>query len=77
MEEVMEFILALKALPFVEWGVAVSLILNVRLLYKYTQHDKIILLMADRSHRDMIQIDTLTGDYKISQPLNKSRPDVV
>ena len=69
----MDFFLAFKELTYIEWGLAISLFINIKLMYKYAQHDKIILLMADRSHRDIIQIDTLTGDYKIAQPLNKPR----
>ena len=67
------FLLALKELTYIEWGLAVSLFINIRLLYKYAQLDKIVLLIADRSHRDMIEIDTLTGDYKQRHPLNKGR----
>ena len=67
------FILAFKELTYIEWGLAVSLFMNIRLLYKYAQLDKIVLLIADRSHRDMIEIDTLTGDYKQRHPLNKPR----
>ena len=68
----MEFILALKALSIIEWGLGVSLLINFRLMYKYVQHDKIILLMADRSHRDIIKIER-DGNYSIAQPMNKPR----
>ena len=70
----MEFILALKALTFMEWGLGVCLIVICRLWYKYSQLDKIVLLMADRSHRDIINIER-DGNYSIKQPLNKPRSD--
>ena len=48
-------------------------VVTLRLWYKYTQMDKVILLMADRSHRDIIHIEA-DGNYSIKQPLNKPRP---
>jgi len=68
----MEFILALKALTIVEWGLGICLIVISRLWYKYAQLDKIVLLIADRSHRDIIEI-TSDGNYRPKQPLNKPR----
>jgi hypothetical protein len=37
---------------------------------KYHQLDKIVLLVCDRSHRDLIRIHR-NGDYEINNPLNK------
>ena len=71
----MELLLAFKSMTAMEYALAISLVLHVltfRLTYKYNQLDKIVLLIADRSHRDIIDIDH-KGDYKIKPPLNKPR----
>lgn len=48
-------------------------ILTFRLWYKYTQLDKIVLLVCDRSHRDLINIER-DGNYSIRNPLNRPIP---
>lgn len=68
----MEYLIALKSMPLVEVGLSISLLMNFRLWYKYSQLDKIVLLIADRSHRDIIKIER-DGNYSIAQPLNKPR----
>ena len=53
-------------------NVAVILLANA---YRQQQHqikqmDKLLLLVCDRSHRDLVNIHR-NGDYEITQPLNK------
>jgi len=51
----------------------VSVVLLFRMVVmlsgKYNQLDKLLLLVCDRSHRDMVKIHR-NGDYEIVQPLN-------
>lgn len=42
----------------------------IRMSSKYNQMDKLLLLVCDRSHRDLVKIHR-NGDYEIAQPLNK------
>ncbi len=42
----------------------------VTLSGKYNQLDKLLLLVCDRSHRDVVNIHR-NGDYEIVQPLNE------
>ena len=61
----------------VEHIVITLLIIAVVLLFKwvitlsgkYNQLDKLLLLVCDRSHRDLVKIHR-NGDYEIVQPLN-------
>lgn len=38
--------------------------------HQIKQMDKLLLLVCDRSHRDLVNIHR-NGDYEIAQPLNK------
>ncbi len=42
----------------------------MKLFGKYHQIDKLLLLVCDRSHRDLVKIHR-NGDYEIKNPLNK------
>jgi len=42
----------------------------VKLSSNYNQMDKLLLLVCDRSHRDLVKIHR-NGDYEIVNPLNK------
>lgn len=69
----MEFILALKSLTLVEWGLGVSLILNVRLMYKFSQLDKLALVHSWILHLKL-GVKTVkqhrNNDYEIINPID-------